>query len=97
VCHFLWPFIIVICGIRAILMIVQLNRGKEHIIWECKNGGQLWSSEPAAYNATITANFPDAMCAPGFDALNTAFIIGLLVDLAFQVSTPTGYCVGALS
>lgn len=27
VCKFLWPFIVVISAIRAILMIVELNRG----------------------------------------------------------------------
>lgn len=27
VCKFIWPFIIVICGIRAVLMIVELRRG----------------------------------------------------------------------
>ena len=27
VCTFLWPFVIVICAIRATLMIVQLQRG----------------------------------------------------------------------
>jgi len=27
VCHFLWPFIIVICGVRAIFMIWELHRG----------------------------------------------------------------------
>jgi hypothetical protein len=28
VCKFIWPFIMVICGIRAILMIVELQRGQ---------------------------------------------------------------------
>lgn len=27
VCHFLWPFILIICGVRAIFMIWELNRG----------------------------------------------------------------------
>jgi hypothetical protein len=85
VCHFLWPFIVVICAVRAILMIVQLGRNKDKVVWECQNGGQLWGKEPAAYNATTTANFPDALCAPGFSTLNTVFIFALVIDIAFQM------------
>jgi len=85
VCHFLWPFIIVIAAVRAILMIVQLGRGKDKIVWECANGGQLYSSGTSAVNYTTTASFPDALCAPGFASLNTAFIISLIVDLGFQM------------
>ncbi|KAH7100793.1 hypothetical protein BKA62DRAFT_705654 [Auriculariales sp. MPI-PUGE-AT-0066] len=89
VCHFLWPFIIVVCGIRGIIMIVQLGRYKEHIIWECQNGGQLWSDsstpEAAAVNYDNTKYFPDAICAPGFSSLNIAFIFSLLIDIVFQM------------
>lgn len=81
---FLWPFIIVISAVRAILMIVELNRGKSKIVWECQNGGQLWGeSEAAGYGNT--SSFPDAICGPGFDSLNTAFIVSLVVDIAFQM------------
>lgn len=84
VCKFLWPFIVVISAIRCILMIVELNRGKDNIIWECQNGGQLWgASANAGYGNT--AAFPDGICAPGFSSLFTAFIVSLLVDLAFQM------------
>ena len=86
---FLWPFIIIIDAVRAILMIVQLNRGKDKIIWECQNGGQLWGeSESQGY--ANTSSFPDALCGPGFQSLFTAFIICLLADLVFVVRIPLG-------
>jgi len=84
VCFFLWPFIIVICGVRAIFMIWELNRGKSNIVWECQNGGQLWGASAAAGYGT-SAGFPDALCGPGYASLYTAFIISLLVDLGFQM------------
>jgi len=60
-----------------------LNR-QDKIIWECQNGGQLWgASEEAGYGTT--AKFPEGICAPGWQSLFTAFIISLLVDLAFQM------------
>lgn len=65
-------------------MIWELNRGQSNIIWECQNGGQLWGSSAAAGYGN-TSSFPDALCAPGFSALYTAFIVSLLVDLAFQM------------
>jgi len=82
VCKFLWTFVIIICAVRAILMIVQLQRGKDKIIWECNHGGQVWSSN-AEYAAK--SSFPVAFCSAGFDSLNAAFIISLLVDLVFQM------------
>jgi len=84
VCHFLWPFLIIISGVRAIFMIWEFNRGKDKIIWECENGGQLWgASEEAGYANSL--NFPSGMCGPGFQSLYTAFIVSLLVDIAFQM------------
>jgi hypothetical protein len=84
VCNFLWPFVIVISGVRAVFMIWELNRGKDKIVWECQNGGQLWgASEEAGYGTS--AGFPDAVCGPGFHSLFTAFIICLLIDLGFQM------------
>jgi len=82
VCKFLWTFTIIICAVRATLMIVELQRGKDNIIWECNHGGQIWSS-----NAEYAANssFPVGFCAAGFSSLYTAFIISLLVDLVFQM------------
>ena len=55
---------------------------KDKIIWECNHGGQVWSSN-AEYAAK--SSFPVAFCSAGFDSLNAAFIISLLVDLVFQV------------
>jgi len=84
VCHFLWPFIIVICAVRAIFMIWELHRGREKIIWECENGGQLWGqSEEQGYGNSMS--FPNGICAPGWQSLFTAFIFCLLIDLAFQM------------
>jgi len=84
VCQFLWPFVIVTCGIRAVFMIWQLYRGKDNIIWECENGGQLWgASEEAGYGNS--ASFPNGICGPGWHSLFTAFVISLLVDLGFQI------------
>lgn len=82
VCKFLWPFVIVICAVRATLMIVQLQRGKDKIVWECNHGGQIWS-ENAEYAAK--SSFPVGFCSAGFNSLNVAFIIGLLIDLVFQM------------
>ena len=61
---------------------------KDKIIWECNHGGQIWSSN-AEYAAK--ASFPVGFCSAGFDSLNTAFIISLLVDLVFQVRSSTDY------
>jgi len=84
VCKFIWPFVIVLCGIRAIIMIAQLNRGKDKIIWECENGGQLWGATPEE-NAAVKIKFPEGICGPGFSSLFTAFIVSLLADIAFQI------------
>lgn len=82
VCKFLWPFVIVICAIRATLIIVELQRGRDNIVWECNHGGQVWSTN-AEYAAK--SSFPVGFCAAGFSSLYTAFIISLLVDLVFQI------------
>jgi len=81
---FLWPFVIVISAIRAIIMIVQLQRGKDKILWECANGGQLWTESVAA-GVSDSGGIPSGFCAAGFDSLNIAFIISLLVDIVFQL------------
>ncbi|KAI0660522.1 hypothetical protein C8Q70DRAFT_932809 [Cubamyces menziesii] len=93
VCKFIWPFIIIICAVRCIIMIVELQRGtfsisrvalKDKIQWECSNGGQLWTdSAEAGYGGS--ASFPTGFCATGFSSLYAAFIVGLLVDLVFQM------------
>lgn len=88
VVKFIWPFVIVLCAIRATIMIVQLQRGKDKILWECANGGQLWSADAAAQTAaegkTVTA-MPGGFCAVGFGSINTAFIVSLLVDIVCQI------------
>lgn len=82
VCKFLWIFVIIISAIRAILILVELQRGKDNIIWECNHGGQVWTSN-AEYAAK--SSFPVGFCSAGFDSLYTAFLISLLVDIAFQM------------
>ncbi|KAJ8468510.1 hypothetical protein ONZ45_g17217 [Pleurotus djamor] len=84
VAKFLWPFIIVICAVRAILMIVQLQRGKDKIAWQCSHGGQLWT-ESVDSGYETSAQLPGGFCATGFSSLNAAFIVSLLVDLVFQL------------
>jgi len=85
VVKFLWPFVIVICAVRAIIMIVRLQQGQDNFRWECDNGGQLWpGSAAAAANNTVTS-IPSGFCASGFSSLNAAFIISLMVDLGFQI------------
>jgi len=83
VCKYLWPFMIVICAIRAIIIMVELRRGQDKIAWECNNGGQLWPGSAAA--ATTTSNIPSAFCTSGFSSLNTAFTASLVIDLFFQL------------
>ncbi|KAH9997784.1 hypothetical protein BJV74DRAFT_826457 [Russula compacta] len=82
-CRILWPFLIVISAIRDIAMIVELQRGKEKIEWECANGGQLWTTSAAAGYGS--GNVPSVFCTAGFSSLNTAFIVCLLADLVCQV------------
>jgi len=82
-CTFLWPFVIVISAIRAIIMIVELQNGKEKIEWECANGGQLWTTSATAGYAT--GNIPPAFCTTGFSSLYTVFVVCLLADIACQV------------
>jgi len=81
---FLWPFLIVISAVRAILMIVELQRGKDKIAWECNNGGQLWTAA-AATGTTTSGSLPGGFCATGFSSLWIAFIISLLADLVCQL------------
>jgi len=80
---FIWPFIIVISTVRAIIMIVRLQQGKDKIQWECDNGGQLWNATTTAQNTLTTV--PSGFCASGFSSINAAFIGSLLVDIVFQL------------
>ncbi|GJE86286.1 hypothetical protein PsYK624_023660 [Phanerochaete sordida] len=84
VCKFLWPFLIIVCAVRAIIMIVELQRGKDKIEWECDNGGQIWTASAEAGYAGSTS-FPSGFCTSGFSSIYAAFVGALLVDLAFQI------------
>jgi hypothetical protein len=67
---------------------------KDKIVWECNNGGQVWSSD-ATTTATTTdssSTFPAGFCAAGFSSINVAFIVSLLVDLVFQVGVIKQVC-----
>jgi hypothetical protein len=84
VCSFLWPFMLIVCGIRAVLMIVELQRGESNLEWECVNGGQLWTpSVTAGYDNG--AAMPSAFCITAFPSIYTAFIISLLADIGMQI------------
>ncbi|KAE9409222.1 hypothetical protein BT96DRAFT_953611 [Gymnopus androsaceus JB14] len=87
VCKFVWPFLIVISAVRAILMIVELQRGKDDILWECQNGGQHYSSNTTITTTTSdsSSSFPAGFCAAGFSSIYAAFIVGLLIDLVCQI------------
>ncbi|TFK26811.1 hypothetical protein FA15DRAFT_754802 [Coprinopsis marcescibilis] len=84
VVKFLWPFVIVLSAVRATIMIVQLQRGKDKITWSCNNGGQMWTPEAAASTAKPGV-MPGGFCVAGFNSLNLAFIISLLFDVACQM------------
>jgi len=89
VVKFLWPFVIVISAIRAIIMIVELQRGKDKIAWECNHGGLVWKPELEATLGPRTnkppAPMPNGFCAAGVASINAAFIASLLIDLVFQL------------
>ena len=57
---------------------------KDKIIWECDNGGQLWT-ESAADGLDNGKSMPGGFCSAGFSSLYAAFIVSLLVDIGFQV------------
>ncbi|KAG8906068.1 hypothetical protein FRB99_007656 [Tulasnella sp. 403] len=84
VCKFLWPFLVCISAIRAIIMIIQLYRGEWKIVWECENGGQVWGSTPELGDPSNTT-MPNVFCDPGWHTLFIVFIVSLLIDLGFQI------------
>jgi len=63
---------------------------QSNIEWECDNGGQLWTASAEAGYQT-NAGFPSGFCAAGFSSIYSAFIVGLLVDIGFQVCGLYGY------
>jgi len=84
VVNFMWPLMLLFSAIRAVLMVVELERGQYKIIWECENGRQLWTAAGAVPVVT-SGSLPTAFCTYGFATVNTAFIISLLVDLVLQI------------
>jgi len=84
VCKFLWPFVIIISAIRAILMIWELNRGQSNLAWECANGGEQFGLTPLELEAN-PPTIPLGLCTTAFSSIFTAFIVSLLVDLVFQM------------
>jgi len=81
---FMWPFLILACSIRAIFMIWELYRGRNNIVWECENGGELWpGSAESGYGNS--ASFPGGFCAPGWSTLYTIWIVSLIFDIAAQM------------
>ncbi|CAK5280391.1 unnamed protein product [Mycena citricolor] len=82
--QFVWPFAIVISALRAIVMIVELQRGKAAIEWECNNGGALYY-ESVAKNISATPVWPAEFCIVGYPTINASFIVSLAVDLIFQI------------
>jgi len=84
VAKFMWPLMVITCGIRAVLMVVELQRGQYKILWECENGGQLWTA-PNTTAIVTSGSLPTPFCTYGFATLNTAFIISLLADLGLQI------------
>jgi hypothetical protein len=56
---------------------------KDNIVWECANGGQLWTTSAAAGYGS--GNIPAEFCTTGFSSLYTVFVVCLLGDIACQV------------
>lgn len=88
VCKFLWPFLIILCAVRAIFMIVQLTRGKDKIGWECSNDGKQWRDpdvELTQAEEESDAVIPPIFCKTGYAGIYATFIGGLVIDLGFQM------------
>lgn len=84
VAKFLWLLVVILSAIRAVVMVVELQRGQYKILWECENGRRLWTA-PGAVPIVTSGSLPAIFCTVSFATLNTAFIISLLVDLVLQV------------
>jgi len=79
----LWPLIVILSCIRAIIMIVELNRYQADIAWECANGGQIWTAN--ATSTVASGDMPAGFCTAGFHSMWYAFIFGLLIDIIFEI------------
>jgi len=84
VAMFMWPLVTIIVAIRAVIMVVELQRGQYKIMWECENGGELWTA-PNTTAIVTSGSLPTAFCTYGFSSLNTAFIIALLADIGLEL------------
>jgi len=87
------PFVLVLCSVRAGLMIFRLNYYQSNVIWECNHGGVLWNATIAnssqyvieTYeNSTTVGNIPTGFCSSGFHSLYLAFAFALAIDLVLQ-------------
>jgi len=85
VCSFFWPSALIICSIRGIFMIVELNRGKSKIQWECDHGGYLYGANSDQYVGGVIPHFPTGICRYGVSGLYSAVVISVIVDLGFQM------------
>ncbi|KAF9512740.1 hypothetical protein BS47DRAFT_1032307 [Hydnum rufescens UP504] len=85
VCSFFWPSALIICSIRGIFMIVELNRGKSKIQWECDHGGYLYGANSDQYVGGSDPPFSTGICRYGVSGLYSAVVISVIVDLGFQV------------
>lgn len=83
VCKYLWGPLIIISGIRAVIMIVELQNGQSKLTWECENGGQIW---PGNFNYTTAGTLiPSQFCTATPSSIEAAFIVSLLVDIVCQI------------
>lgn len=55
-------------------------------MWECAHGGQVWTEPASTAASTDAGKIPPGFCSVGVGSLNTAFTVGLLIDIGFQVS-----------
>lgn len=85
VCALLWPSAVICSAIRAIFMIVELNRGKSKIQWECDHGGYLYGATPNQYVGGVIPRFSTGICRYGVNGLYSAVVVSVIVDLGFQI------------
>ena len=69
------------------------------IQYECDNGGFLYGAVSSDYSNGVIPSFPTGVCRFGVGGLYTAIVIGLCIDLAFQVGVVQIYspCVHKLN
>ncbi|KAF8323348.1 hypothetical protein DL93DRAFT_2071034 [Clavulina sp. PMI_390] len=85
IASFLWPVVVVISGVRAVLMIMDMNSNKPKIQWECDHGGCLYGATADQYAGGVIPSFDVSWCKYGVSGLYTYTVIIVLLDLACQV------------